>query len=60
MVSKDYIKGFKHGAKWFNIMAKCSLAKFTGTIGQGELASLEIELNNIDCKPAIKSLKNGR
>ena len=60
--SKDYIKGFKHGAKWYMIMALCSLSKFNGSINQGELGSLEIELRNIrvDIKEAIKSLKKGR
>ena len=62
MISKDYTKGFKHGAKWYMIMALCSLSKFNGSINQGELGSLEIELRNIrvDIKEAIKSLKKGR
>jgi hypothetical protein len=62
MKSKDYIKGFKHGINWYRTMAIVSLNKYTGTIGQGELASLEIELNNIlaDSKEAVKNLKKGR
>jgi len=60
--SKDYIKGFKHGIKWFNTMAKLSLNKYNGSIGQGELGSIEIEMDNIliDSKEAIKSLRKGR
>jgi len=60
--SNDYIKGFKHGIKWTLLMAKCELYKFNGTIGIGELTSLEISLDNIliDSKEAIKSLKEGR
>jgi len=60
--SKDYIKGFKHGVRWTLIMAKCKVNKFDGSIAQGELASLEISLNNIfvDSKEAVKSLKEGR
>ena len=62
MKSKDYIKGFKHGVKWALVMAKCEVNKFDGLIAQGEIASLEIALNNIqvDSKKAVKSLKEGR
>jgi hypothetical protein len=61
-ISKEYIKGFKHGVNWALIMAKCEVNKHSGSIGQGELGSLEIGLENIfvDSKEAIKSLKKGR
>ena len=60
--SKEYIKGFKHGVNWTLTMAKTELHKFNGSIAQGELASLEISLDNlkVDSKEAIKSLKQGR
>ena len=60
--NKDYIKGFEHGIAWFQMMMRISLEKYTGTIPQGELGSLDIELDNIvvDSKEAIKSLKAGR
>lgn len=60
--SKEYIKGFKHGIAWFRMMIKASLVKYMGAIGQGELESLDIELDNIviDSKKAVKSLKEGR
>jgi len=60
--SKEYIQGFKHGVRWALVMAKCEVNKFDGMIAQGELASLEISLDNIiiDSKEAVKSLKAGR
>jgi hypothetical protein len=60
--NKDYIKGFKHGVYWALAMAKAEINKRVGLINQGEIGSLEISLENIkvDCKVAIKSLKQGR
>ena len=60
--NKEYIKGFRHGINWFKMMMKSSLYKYTGTISQGELGSLEIEIDNIivDSKKAMKSLKGGK
>ena len=65
--SKDYIKGFKHGVVWAIFMAKLELKKWglsygNGSIGVGELASLEINMDNIKAssKQAVKSLREGR
>lgn len=60
--SEDYIKGFKHGVKWFYVIAKAEVNKFDGQIGQGEIASLEISFDNllVDSKEAVKSLRKGR
>jgi len=58
--SKDYIKGFKHGVKWAIIMAKCELNKFDGEIPKNKIISLEMFLEDIDTKEAIKSLKEGK